>query len=257
MSKNAINKEERFEIISGLVIDATKKTGNKLTKQIASIRKDIGETIFENFSQHVPEVSRARATELLQQHVLKSADLRSSTVYCDKERKSSQEFFGLSWSREKMLEARKEMQSLLLRRCKNSWSGNELNISTNAYRFDLTIDAKFPGVPGGYESGSICHPDDPNPRLNMHLNNFLHGMHFYSRTVLGEVQELLDSAWAMYETLEAHLAPVKSVDVLLKLMPEAAKHLPDSLKQPKAVKELADPTAINEIREKLKAGLPI
>lgn len=257
MSRTSLNKSERQHILLGLVVDATKKTATAIVNKLTQLHKETGVALLKNWQSKVPELSTLRIADLLHSHALQAASLTGTSVYLDAARKSSRSLYRHSQERQRMSEARRDLQSLLYRRCYISWPGKLLQAEFRTYHRELYLTLSFPDVPAGFTGGSVVHPNDANPSMEAHLNNYLHNTHHSVHNLLQGLYELLDSAWDMYETLEAQLQPVKSLDVLLKLMPEASKHLPESLRAEKPTKELADPTAINEIREKLKKGLPV
>lgn len=257
MSRTSLNKSERQHILFGLVVDATKKTATAVVKKLTKLHEETSSALLKNWQNKVPELPNLRIADLLHGHALQAASLTGTNIYLDAERKSSRSLYRHNQEWQKLPETRRDLQSLLYRRCYYSWPGKLLQAEFRTYHRELYLSLSFPGVPAGFTGGSVVHPDDASPSMETHLNNYLHSTHTSVHKLLQEIHELLDSAWDMYETLEAQLQPVKSLDVLLKLMPEASKHLPDSLRVEKPTKELADPTAINEIREKLKKGLPV
>lgn len=262
-TKQAINKSERLHILRSMVAASTVKGGSKVLKEVRKLRNEVEQALIQNWTAKVPEITRARQLELLQDRVVERASLANTYVRILPEgakTTNNHEFAYHSWNRPRMAEGRKDIQAALFCSCESEWLGSNdlLNSSWYSFFVSFKLPRSFSAVPAGYVGTHVVDPAGEE-KLTMcpRLNAVLYKAHFRAVKLFKELQEILDQAWELYETLEVNLAPVKSVTALLALMPEAAKHLPESLKQEKPQKELVDPTAINEIRKKLKEGLPI
>lgn len=143
--------------------------------------------------------------------------------------------------------------------CESTWNGSEVfKLSYLGHKSpDLDLRRSFPDAPFfNLGSGHIhSNASDFPPELRK-THQKLHALHEKVYSVLGQIFELLMQASAQMAELLPVLNGIKNSGRLLEVMPEAMTYLPSGFGM-KVTKEVADPKAINEIRAKLAAGLPI
>lgn len=269
--KKAINKSERAAIIQCLVVDACLKNGKKVVEGLMEQFNIVKSVCQQSFDAQVPELSaRKRQLELLQQRVLNNADPRLTvavwkTEYNEKAPSWKFRDFGhLVGTVPSRSDAVRQQDSILWFSILNSLpsfgkfaSERYLGHSTPSF----TIKTTFSDVPA---SPMTCRIYDTFAPTLQHLpaevseyNSTLYTAHHEILVLFSKLFDILLGASAMRDELQAVFAPIKTPTELAELFPEAVKHFPESMSYVRPTKELADPAAINEIRAKLKAGLPI
>lgn len=263
--KKAINKAEREEIVIALVCAASTKSAQKIVDKLGVLRKELCTLLHNHWQDQFPGISSADQTALLQSGGANSLRFRPTIYTKDLTGiaggvKSAGQFGLLSWRNvgvesDKVLRAR--LATRIFRNC-TGVNGVVIDGISNSYTSELAITNGFPGIIAGTQpdyvyDDSTTVPDETDPVYNGRLL----AMHTKIQALLVELRELVDAAEDAYEKLRAVLLPVKTGQALAELMPEAVKHFPPSLTYVKPTQEIADPKAINDIRAKLKKGLPI
>lgn len=261
--KKAINKSERDEIIIAVVAESSTKTAQALVDKLGQLRKDLHKLLLEQWQDTFPGISRPDQLALLQSRGATTLSFQP-VIYIrkpDEECNTPGDTFGkYTWRNDGTdteKERRARIASRVLRNCTGVSNVLVDGISTS-WQVSLYISTSYPDIIAGsqptylYEVGAEA-PETVDPVYNAMLLT----KHVKIMNVLKELRDLLESAEAAYESLAAAIAPVKTAQALAELMPEAVKHFPASLTYVKPTKEIADPAAINEIRAKLRKGLPI
>ncbi|AXC36511.1 hypothetical protein HOT57_gp67 [Pseudomonas phage phCDa] len=263
--KKAINKTERDEIIIALVSAASTKSAQTIVDKLGALRKEMFTLLHNHWQDQFPGISRTDQNALLQSGGAHSLKFQPTVFTKDLTSKndsvrSNGEFGKIGWRNEGTDSAkaiRSRIATQIFRNCTGVDGVVSDGIDTS-FMSTLNISTQYPSIIAGsqpkylYDTTTTL-PDDVDP---VH-NDLLLAVHTKITTLLTELRELVESAEAMYETVGAAIAPVKTAHALAELMPEAVKHFPTSLTYVKPTQEIADPKAINDIRAKLKAGLPI
>lgn len=260
--KKAINKTEREHILLSLVIDACVATGKKIVNELKASRTQLGHNLRDHWQKSMPNVSREDQLALLRDHCANALSFQPAVFKADLKGKAvvESDFGKVYWRNDGLTEvgkARRARLATLLMRALPGASGVINDDVRASYHSTLSMSASYPDIIRGFQPPNLYRagvaPDTQDP---LYADKLL-SIHDASVKQLSLLRDLLFSAEAMYEDLAAAIAPLKTGQALAEAMPEAVKHFPESLTYVKPTKEIADPAAINEIRAKLKKGLPI
>lgn len=269
--KKAINKSERAAIIQGLVVEACLKNGKKVVEGIAEQFNAVRAVCQASFDAQVPELySRDRQLLLIQQSVLRSADPYLKVGRWKKEYNETEpswKFHGFGHvvgTVPARSDTARQQDSMLWLTILQNLPGFSKYVSERHFSYNtptLTLRATFSDVPMSVMQGRIF---DTSKSVQEHLpsevgvyNRELFETNTKIIVLFQQMFDILLGASTMRDDLQAVFAPIKTPTELAELFPEAVKHFPESMSYVRPTKELADPAAINEIRAKLKAGLPI
>lgn len=261
--KKAINKGGRHEIVISMVVEACGVTAQNIIDDLTRIRLKVHDCLLGNWEDQYPGISRQDQMALLQSHGANCLTFRP-TVYgvssTDGTQESQGEFGKLTWqnSGTDAVKARKASMAMrIVQQCTGASAVFSENISSG-YHSTIGMVNKYVDIIHGHQPPVLHTLELPLPdELDPVTNGFLLRYNTIIMDQLHAFKALVDSAEDSYLTLYAALAPIKTAQELAELMPEAVKHFPASLTYVKPTKELADPAAINEIRAKLRKGLPI
>ena len=261
--KKAINKGEREEILIGMVVQACLVSAQNIIDDLARIRLKVSDCLLGNWEDQYPGISRQDQTNLLQSRGANSLSFKPKIYVASGttgEKESFGEFGKLAWQNtgldpEKARKAR--FASRTVQACTGASGVFSENVSSG-YNSSIHMVNQYTDIIHGHQPEGLYYqpldlPDDVDPVTN----GFLLRYHEIIMDQLHAFRDLIESAEVAYHALAAAIAPVKTAQQLAELMPEAVKHFPASLTYVKPTKELADPAAINEIRAKLRKGLPI
>ena len=260
--KKAINKTERNHIITELVVQAAGKKAQEIFNDLAAVRKEVATLLLLNWEDHFPGISDKDRLELLRSGGANRLSFKP-TIYKGKDNTNMGSFAELVW-RNSGSDAEKERIAKFAGRIFSNAAGTTgvtCDGVSSGWSSKLYISSTYVGVIAGnqpiavYQDGG-CVPADFGHSEEL-LNNALAKMNKKVTALLEELKVLIYSVEDAYQTLSAALAPVKTAQALAELMPESVKFFPPSLTYVKPTKEIADPKAINDIRAKLKKGLPI
>lgn len=265
MSK-ILNAKVKQTVAIGLIAASTKKAGVKLVKELRVLREEVRKVLIEHFNSTLPELSDPeRQLELLRERTLTSVSLGNTWVTkYNGEGKSdtSSEFAFNEWTH-KAIEKEHKRKCALWNEVVAKWGGSDVVDSSGfaTQRPDLRMVRSFPDVPycnrGTYTI--VCEPHRvPHIADKHHTYHIKMGkLHDKIMKVLIAMENVLHDSLSVLDDVEASLVPIKNVEQLSKLFPEAMVHLPADFVTEKPTQQLADPSVINEIRAKLAAGLPV
>lgn len=253
--KKTLSKSHRQEIARALVIEASKKAGNAISKELAKIQDATKGCLLAYFYEKVPEIPVNRVAELLQQRVFTRMSLTNTRVYPTPD--NCESFANLSWVVQERTNANIETNAYV-------WGALVKSLNSHGKVFDdsslgrsqpsLYMVSSFPDV------ADIALPSlrpDVAKGDDRKLVNQLTSMHGRALVQLSALKDLLEQAREMYDNLLLAMQQFKNSEQLAKGIPEAVKHFPAELTTPPATKEVADPKFLNDIRAKLAKGLPV
>lgn len=256
--KKAINKQERTQLLQNLVVNAAKVKGAAMVQTLRGIHAEVADIYRKQFQLLVPEISFPRQKELIRTHVLRGLShqprvkLGTSTYGVP--------FGQFEWKplRPKA-ENEYQLQVGLHEAMERSWGAYGVLYSDMDGRHHcfMRLNHGFPDVPAAVFDSTLQEGEFPNRVMTLNAHCALIGLHKEAVSLLDALKALLDDGYEIYQELEVALAPVKTPAQLYELMPESMPQWPETLKYAPPTKELADPAAINDIRAKLKKGLPI
>lgn len=259
--KKSINKSEKAKLAFNMTAASITKGKSKIRNELVKQQNALGETLRKYFEKNVTELSRARTTELLQQHVLRSASV--SELYLLTPRESgegyySEPLFGVEICHDSKQWARSNLDTLWpVRRNAMADINNMIadeRYTTKSAKFKIT--GRFADV-GYFDLPTKVYDPAYKPEKDVHpLNDTLYAHAVKIRNVLRDQVALLIQAGEMYIDLVEAFNAISTTARLLELFPEAVAHLSASMNTPKP-SEVMDPTHINDLRAKLKAGLPV
>ena len=256
--KKAINKQERKQLLQNLVVHAAKVKGAAVVDNLRQMYRDLADIYRKQHQMLVPELSFPRQKQLLQQLILSRLSYRP---YVKTPTKASGVEFGvLHWSPARSRdEALKQTQIALHEAMYGAWGTSGVLVSTldGWHTCSIKMINTFPDVPTAEYDRLLSDEEQENQVMSVVTHKHLILLHGIIVAELQNLRDLLDEGYETYQELEAALAPVKTPAQLYELMPESMPHWPETLKYAPPTKELADPAAINDIRAKLKKGLPI
>lgn len=268
--KKTINRNELHLIIRGMVTDACLKKGKKIKESIEDSHTWLKAICRLNFAQTVPELAEPRRqTELLQAGIIASSYPRINVNEwkVNKEDNKTGNWHPTSFSEKticvgRRTEAEKQANTALWEHIIDKIPGLGMFITQSNFTWDrpsITMRTRFADVPHSpmpikvYEGTRAMSA----PTVEKHNHNdVLVAIH---EEVCGHIQklfELLQDAVTMYSDLHKAMHAIKKPEKLEEVFPEAVKHFPESLRAVPKTKEIADPAFINQLREKLAAGLP-
>lgn len=258
--KKAINKTERTHILQQLVAHACQATGNKIVKELRQQRTVLTGMLITHWQKSMPGITRDQQMALLQNSCANSLTFGPSVVGLKPDGKALNEgeFGRVMWRNDGMSDARKGHLASLASAIMDVLSGASGILAdgvSTSWSSSFYVPGSFPDIIRGFQPTSL-YRGEGNQEMRAH-NDMLLRMHDQIVIQLGNMKDLLFSADEMYENLAAAIAPLKTAQALAEAMPEAVKHFPASLTYIKPAKEVADPKYINEIRAKLKKGLPV
>lgn len=265
--KKAINKQERHEILLAVVVASAVPAAQKIIDSLTQLRLQVHGVLLNNWEDQYPGISKADQLSLLQSRGANSLSFRPS-IYAlgepnldgTESKKCIGEFGKVAWQNSGT-DAEKQRLATLASRLMQNCTGAAGIVSesvTSGWNSSVQINHSYADIIQGHQPGYLYEaglgvPDDLDAVANeafVFLNEKIAGL-------LHELKDLFFSCETAYQALSSAIAPVKTAARLAELMPEAVKHFPASLMYVKPTKQLADPKAINEIRAKLKKGLPI
>ena len=268
--KKAINRSEMHSIIIGMVTDACLKKGKKIKESIEDSQTWLKDLCRLNFAQTVPELSEPkRQTELLQAGVLNSIFPRMSVNEwkVDKDDNKTGRWRPTTFSEKAVYVGRrtdteKQANTALWERIINKIPGLAMLITCSNLTWDyptITMYTRFADIPHSPMPSKVYAGTRAMsaPAVEKHNHNdVLVSIH---KEACGHIQKLFDllqDAVVMYSDLHKAMHAIKKPDELAEVFPEAVKHFPESLRVAPKTKEITDPAFINQLREKLAAGLP-
>lgn len=257
-----LNHKLKTSVATGMVAKSTKKAGSKLVKELRTLHADVRETAIQHWNNCVPElVDRDRQIALLTGRALSPATFHNNSVRKDKN-EASAEFGRVTWAISNRDQTYLNGLGQLWAACLNEWGTSGVLESRyfNSWHPELYMVRTFTDVPF-HNFGSSHLERQAADIMNMpeHYVAFHQAMcslHDRIVAVLHKLQAILLQSVNALSELQADMAPIKNSGKLLELFPEALHYLPEGFATPKT-KQLADPSAINEIRAKLAAGLPV
>ena len=256
--KKVINKQERKQLLQNLVVSAAKVKGAAMVQTLRGIHAEVADIYRKQFQLLVPEISFPRQKELIRLHMFRGLSHQPRV-------KLGTSFNGVPFGvtdwvplRPKT-EAENQLQVALHENMFGAWGVSGVITSTldSRYLCRISLSHTFPDVPSAVFDSTLQEGEFPNRVMTLNAHCALIGLHKETVSILEALKALLDEGYETYQELEAALAPVKTPAQLYELMPESMPHWPETLKYAPPTKELADPAAINDIRAKLKKGLPI
>lgn len=261
--KKVINKGEREEVLIAIVSEASHKKAQAIVDSLAALRKELHVHLLNAWQDAFPGISRADQLELLQTRGGQSLSFKP-TIYTqgkdENTKKTTGDFGRLEWTNsgaETVKNRKSRLASRIFRQCTGTSGVFSENIS-NGYTSSMYLNREFADIINGCQPDSLYDASLPIPEpMDRFYNDILLDFHVKVIAQLKAFRDLVENAEEAYQTLGAAIAPVKTVAQLAELMPEAVKHFPASMTWVKPTKEIADPAAINDIRAKLKKGLPI
>lgn len=269
--KKAINKSERAAIIQGLVVEACLKNGKKVVEGLKEQFNSVRAVMQQNFDETVPELfSRERQLTLLRDRVMNCASSVFKVGVWEKGWNAKEE----SWAfrdfgykafntptRSDSMRAQDELLWEAILRKLPEFSKYVQERYLGHANPSLHIKTTFVDVPTSVIDNKLYDPSKSRqkylPAEIGKYNEALFDVHIKTVALLEKLFDILLSASAMRDELQSVFSPIKTPVEMAELFPEAVKHFPESMSYVRPTKELADPAAINEIRAKLKAGLPI
>ncbi|MBO6275866.1 MAG: hypothetical protein J6N20_00225 [Pseudomonas sp.] len=260
--KKAINKTERDHVVKALVVQSAVKTGQDIINRLGKLRAEIRGVLLSNWEDSFPGIRRADQLALLQSHGATCLTFKPTTyVLHDKDKaQAKNEFCKLYWSNTGTDTEKRRVASLaacIVDACSGTAGVLSENVTAN-YGSMLMLSPSYTDLIHGTQPIGVYLGDAPLPKeFDPVLNSRLSLLHKQAMVLLTEFRDLIYATEDAYQVLYAALVPVKSVAQLAELMPESVQFFPPSMTYVKPTKEIADPTAINDIRAKLKAGLPI
>ena len=260
--KKAINKTERHHIITELVVQAAGKKAQEIFNDLATVRKEVATLLLLNWEDHFPGISDKDRLELLRSGGAIRLSFRPY-VYTGKENTNKGNFAELAWCNSGSDTEKERIATFACRIFRNAsgTTGVTSNGVSTGWGSKLYISSTYVDIIAGNQPNAVYQDGDCVPASFGHseelLNNALVKLNKKVMALLEELKVLIYSVEDAYQTLSAALAPVKTAQALAELMPESVKFFPPSLTYVKPTKEIADPKAINDIRAKLKKGLPI
>lgn len=265
--KKAINKAERQEILLAVVIASAVPAAQKIIDSLTQLRLQVHGVLLNNWGDQYPGISRADQLSLLQSRGANSLSFRPS-IYAlgepnldgTESKKCIGEFGNVAWKNSGTLAEKDRLATLasrLLQNCTGA-PGVVSESVTNGWNSSVQLSKSYTDIIQGHQPDQLYETglETPDP-MEQAYNDVLVGLNDKVCALLHELKDLIFSCETAYQALSTAIAPVKTAAQLAELMPEAVKHFPASLTYVKPTKELADPKAINEIRAKLKKGLPI
>lgn len=256
--KKAINKEERKQLLQNLVVHASKVKGAEMVQTLRGIHAEVADIYRKQFQLLVPEISFPRQKEMIRLHMFRGLTHQPRVKLGISAH--GVPFGQVEWKplRPKA-EDEYQLQVGLHEAMARSWgtSGVLYSDMDGRHHCFMRLNHGFPDVPSANFDSALQEVDFPERVMTVNAHNSLIGLHKVIVNILNSLKELMDQAYDTYLELEAALAPIKTPAQLYELMPESMPHWPETLKYAPPTQELADPAAINEIRAKLKAGLPI
>lgn len=262
--KKAINKTEREEILLAVVTHSAQASAQRIVDDLTQVRLKIRNTLLNNWEDNYPGISGPDRVSLLQSRGAVSLGFKPS-IYAPGSTKadgllSPGEFGKLSWSNSGS-DVEKQRMAAIASRIMQLCAGAPGVVServTSGWTSAIQISSTYPDLIAGHQPHQLFAEGAKVPNdVDAVLNDTFMRYHVEVTKLLKELKDLFFSAEKAYHSLASAIAPVKTAQQLAELMPEAIKHFPPSLTYVKPTKEIADPKAINEIRAKLKKGLPI
>lgn len=268
--KKTINRNELHLIIRGLVTDACLKKGKKIKESIEDSQTWLKDLCRLNFVQTVPELLEPkRQTELLQAGVLTSSFPRMNVNYwkVNKDDNKTGSWCSTSFSEKtacmgQRADAERQADAALWEHIINKIPGLAMLITCSSLAWEwpsITMRTRFADVPQSpmpykvYEgTRAMSAPDVEKHRHN----DVLVAIHNEACGHIEKLFELLQDAVTMYKDLHKAMHIIKKPEQLAEVFPEAVKHFPESVRMAPKTKQIADPAFINQLREKLAAGLP-
>lgn len=263
--KKAINKGEREEILTALVCAASARKAQDIVDSLSAIRKELHSALLGAWQDTFPGISRQDQLELLRTYGAQSLTFKPAIYTQGKEadsKKTAGEFGRIEWNNSSVVPiSTKERIARLASRIYQNCTGTSGVLTeniTSGYTSAMYLNRTFTDIINGTQPSALYDAslDVPDP-IDRFYNDILLDFHVKVTAQLSAFRSLVDQAEDAYQKLGAAIAPVKTAAQLADLMPEAVKFFPASLTYVKPTKEIADPKAINEIRAKLKKGLPI
>lgn len=264
-SKKPMNKTDRELVIVKMVAEATDKGVKALNKKYGKQREAMKQILADVFLHLYPGVREDQWPALLKDRVIDEASHTSHYVV------TTQKGEGDNPPRDSnnspcltnfALAARRGLGhddvSFMLRQALQSNVG-ESHFTINfgfGYGRQGTVGLKSHATKVPASKIIMFRVDGENRQVPAELQNRFLYCHKAVLKLNEETIDLVKQAFDMYEAIHAGLAAVRTPHALAELMPVAVKHFPDHwINEPK--KELADPTYLNELSARLKAGLPV
>lgn len=261
--KKAINKGEREHILLQLVSHACTKTACLIVEELAVLRREIRAQLLAHWENAMPRIRRADQLELINVGASHSLSFQPNVheISAEGKAKNVGEFCKITWRNDGMSDSKKARLSLLASSILDLVPGRTgivVDGVSTSWVSSFHAPSTFADIVRGFQPDVLYIGENfPEHLKNPSYNNALVQYHKLFTAELTKLKDLLFSAEDMYHDLGAAIAPLKTAQALAEAMPEAVKHFPASLTYVKPTKEIADPAAINEIRAKLKKGLPI
>lgn len=265
--KKAINKTEREEILLAVVVASAVPAAQKIIDSLSQLRLEVHALLLNNWEDQYPGISRADQLSLLQSYGANSLAFKPNisapgepSLRGMATKKYIGEFGKLSWKNSGAPFEKERLATLagrLVRSCTGA-VGKVRESVTSGWISSVRLNQNYTDIISGHQPDILYGAglETPVP-MDQPYNDMLMSLNDKILVLLQELKDLIFSCEDAYQALSAAIAPVKTAAQLAALMPEAVKHFPASLTYVKPTKELADPKAINEIRAKLKKGLPI
>lgn len=256
--KKMINKQERKQLLQNLVVHASKVKGAAMVQTLRGIHAEVADIYRKQFQLLVPEISFPRQKELIRSHMFRGLSHQPRVKMGTSINGTT--FGYIDWSPIRPKEQSAcDYQVSLHENMFAAWgcSGAVRGTLDGRFQCTLALSHSFSDVPSAEFDRVLHEVEFPDRVMTLNAHNALIGLHKATVRILDSLKALLDEGYETYQELEAALAPVKTPAQLYELMPESQPHWPETLKYAPPTKELADPAAINDIRAKLKKGLPI
>lgn len=264
-SKKPMNKTDRETVIVSMVADATEKGVKALNKKYGKQREAMKQILADIFLHIYPGVRQDQWPALLKDRVVDEATHNSHYVVSTQKgegdnppRDSNHSPCLTNFSLSPRSGLDHENVSFMLRQVLQA-SSAESHININfgfGFGRSGTVGIKYNDTKVPASKAILFRLDGENLKVPAELQHRFIYCHKAVLKLNEETLDLIKQAYDLYEEIHAGIAAVRTPHALAELMPIAVKHFPEHwINEPK--KELADPTYLNELTARLKAGLPV
>ncbi len=255
-AKRRLSSTHRIEIASNMTRAAIKNKLAKLVKAGGLESKALLDYLAAECQAALPELSKERVQELIQNRALNSLGTLGHSFSVSKTEKAKTIYVDTSdsYSIARITEERNghsNVRSADEARLRNIFSGQTLGIfgfSRSSYRIEFTLcltAAHLPAVRSDRLDYRVESKESPQVQASLKRLNKL----------LQQWRELVLASEGMYQDVLDSLAPINTVPQFLEFYPDQEHHLPADL-YAAPVKALVSMKLVDTVRQRLMTGIP-